>query len=374
MRELLAALDAWRRAGRRIALARVVDLAGSGPRRPGAAMAVNEDGEVAGSVSGGCVEGAVVQACLQAFETGERSVISFGYSDDDAFAVGLTCGGTIHLFVAELQPDLVSDGLVYDGLAEGLRAGVAMALATVIEGPAVGSSLLLAEDASPLGSLGSLGDPELDRIVTRDALGELAVGASRIRHYGPQGQALRDDVSVFVESFVPPARMLIFGAVDFTAALCKVAKVLGFRVILCDARAVFATPTRFPHADEIVVDWPHRLLERVGQTLTARDAICVLTHEAKFDVPAIIAALGTEAGYIGAMGSRRTHTDRALRLRQAGVDDADLARLYSPIGLDLGALTPEDTAVSICAEIIAARRSDHKVRSLSEVDGPIHAR
>jgi xanthine dehydrogenase accessory factor len=372
MRELLAALDAWHRAGQRVALARVVDLQGSGPRRPGAAMAVNEDGEVAGSVSGGCVEGAVVQACLEALETGERSVISFGYSDDDAFAVGLTCGGTIHLFVAELQPGPpCDDGLVYDGLAAGLRTGAAMALATVIEGPAVGSSLLLvAEDAS---SIGSLGDPELDRIVARDALGELAVGASRIRHYGPQGQALRDDVSVFVESFVPPARMLIFGAVDFTAALCKVAKVLGFRVILCDARAVFATPARFPHADEIVVDWPHRLLERIGQTLTARDAICVLTHEATFDVPAIIAALGTDAGYVGAMGSRRTHTDRTLRLRQAGVDDADLARLHSPIGLDLGALTPEDTAVSICAEVIAARRNDHTVRSLSQVEGPIHA-
>ncbi len=367
MRELLGELDAWRRAGRRIALARVVALDGSGPRLPGAVMAVSEDGEVAGSVSGGCVEGAVVQACLDAFATGRREVISFGYSDDDAFAVGLTCGGTIHLFVAELHP-----GEVFDGLAEALRAGTAMALATVISGPGTGSMLLLPAGDGP--AIGSLGDPELDRVAGRDARGELAVGSTRIRHYGPQGQARREEVSVFVESFVQPARMLVFGAVDFAAALCKVATVLGFRVTLCDAREVFATPTRFPQADEIVVDWPHRLLERIGPTLTARDVICVLTHEAKFDVPAIVAALDTDAGYLGAMGSRRTHADRLMRLRQAGVGESDLARLHSPIGLDLGAMTPEDTAVSICAEIIAARRSHRKVRPLSEVEGPIHAR
>jgi len=375
MRELLGDLARWRRQGKRIALARVVDLEGSGPRLPGAAMAVNQDGAVAGSVSGGCVEGAVVQACLDAFETGERKVISFGYSDDDAFAVGLTCGGTIHLFVAEIQANELDDAL-----ADGLRAGRAMALATVIEGPGAGSSLLLRPVPGERDEVfGTLGDPELDRVVTRDAAGELAVGATRIRRYGPRGQARRDEVSVFVESFVQPAQMLIFGAVDFAASLCEVAKVLGYRVTLCDAREVFATPARFPYADEIVVDWPHRLLERVGAELTPRDAICVLTHEAKFDVPAVVAALRTKAGYLGAMGSRRTHADRVRRLREAGVDDAGLARLRSPIGLDLGALTPEETAVSICAEVIAARRDaisagqPRPVRSLSDADGPIHA-
>jgi xanthine dehydrogenase accessory factor len=366
MRELLDGLDRWLAEGRRVAVARVVDLEGSGPRAPGAAMAVSADGEVLGSVSGGCVEGAVVQAALEVLDGTERPVLSFGFSDDDAFAVGLTCGGTIQLF---LEP--LSEMTVYPELAAAVRAEVPVALATVINGPSAGATLLIGA-GSPVGSLG---DPELDRVVTRDAAGELAIGATRVRRYGPRGEARRDDVSIFIESFVPPARMIIFGAVDFAASLGQVAKILGYRVILCDAREMFATRTRFPFADEVVVDWPHRLLARIGPELTARDVICVLTHEAKFDVPAIVAALQTEVGYLGAMGSRRTHDDRLRRLLDAGVDRAGLARLRSPIGLDLGALTPEETAVSICAEIIATRTgSETAVRSLSVTEGPIHAK
>lgn len=389
MRELLDGLDRWLAEGRPAAIARVVDLAGSGPRAPGAAMAVTADGEVLGSVSGGCVEGAVVQASLDVLDSTDRPVLSFGYSDDDAFAVGLTCGGTIQLFIEPL-----SELSVYPQLAAAVRAGTPVALATMISGPAAGSTLLVSE-AVPSGSvgdlsdlvgdragaggdvppIGSLGDPELDRVVARDAAGELAIGGTRVRRYGPRGEARRDEVSIFIESFVPPARMIIFGAVDFASALSQVAKVLGYRVTLCDARQMFATRTRFPSADEVVVDWPHRLLERIGPELTPRDVICVLTHEAKFDVPAIVAALGTKVGYLGAMGSRRTHDDRIRRLHDAGVDDVDLTRLRSPIGLDLGALTPEETAVSICAEIIATRiGSDTTVRSLSATDGPIHHR
>jgi xanthine dehydrogenase accessory factor len=369
MRELLDGLDRWRAEGRQVAIARVVDLEGSGPRAPGAAMAVSDQGEVLGSVSGGCVEGAVVQAALDVLDGDERPVLSFGFSDDDAFAVGLTCGGTIQLF---LEP--LAELTVYDQLAEAVRAGVPVALATVISGPAAGSTMLVgAGGDTALG--GTLGDPELDRVVTRDAAGELAIGSTRVRRYGPRGEARRDEVAIFIESFVPPARMIIFGAVDFASALTQVAKVLGYRVTLCDARQMFATRTRFPHADEVVVDWPHRLLDRIGPELTARDVICVLTHEAKFDVPAILAALDTEVGYLGAMGSRRTHDDRLRRLREAGVDEARLARLRSPIGLDLGALTPEETAVSICAEVIATRTgADVAVRSLSSTDGPIHHR
>ncbi len=372
MRELLPAVDRWRRHGQRIVLARVVDLEGSGPRLPGAAMAVNEDGEVAGSVSGGCVEAAVAQACLDALQSEERSVISFGYSDDDAFAAGLTCGGTVHLFVAEFE-----SGPLYETLRAGLRTGAAMALATVIEGANSGQNLLLfAEDSAPGGFsvIGSLGDAELDRVVSRDARGELAVGATRIRRYGAAGEARRSDVSVFIESFMPPAKMMIFGAVDFAGALSEAAKILGYHVTLCDAREVFATRARFPYPDEIVVDWPHRLLKRIGPSLTQRDAICVLTHEARFDVPAIMAGLNTQAGYIGAMGSRRTHDDRIQRLLDAGADPVEIKRLHSPIGLDLGALTPEETAFSICAEIIASRRDDRPPLSLSDVSGPIHAR
>jgi xanthine dehydrogenase accessory factor len=257
---------------------------------------------------------------------------------------------------------------LFEVLAESLRAERPVGLATVVEGPGRGAKLLV-RPGEP--ALGSLGNEDLDRVVARDALGELAAGTTGVRHYGPCGEARQQDVAVFVESFAPPPQMLIFGAVDFTAALAKVAKVLGYRVTVCDARPVFATRRRFPMADEVVADWPHRLLEKVGQTLGPRDAVCVLTHDHKFDVPAIVAALGTETGYLGAMGSRRTHADRVERLRAEGVDDAGLARVMAPIGLDIGARTPEETAVAICAEIIALR-TGRSAPSLRDTAGPIH--
>lgn len=260
---------------------------------------------------------------------------------------------------------------IYDELAESVRAHAPVALATIVSGPGVGAKLLVRPDST---ALGSLGDADLDRVVARDAEGELAAGGTRVRHYGPQGQAGRNEVAVFIESFVAPPQMIIFGAVDFAAALARVAKVLGYRVTVCDARAVFATAARFPSADSIVVDWPDTYLGRVGASLTPRDAICVLTHDAKFDVPAIIAALGTDVGYLGAMGSRRTDRDRVARLADAGVSAAAIARVRSPIGLAIGARTPEETAVSICAEIIAARAGQADGRPLRSVAGPIHPR
>jgi xanthine dehydrogenase accessory factor len=260
---------------------------------------------------------------------------------------------------------------IYDALASSVRAGSPAALATVLNGPGVGAKLLVRTGAA---ALGSLGDPDLDRVVARDAGGELAAGTARVRHYGPEGQARRDEVAVFIESFVAPPQMIIFGAVDFTAALARVAKVLGYRVTVCDARAVFATAARFPGADEVVVDWPDQFLQRVGPSLTARDAICVLTHDAKFDVPAIVAGLGTAVGYLGAMGSRRTDRDRVRRLREAGVTEAGIARVRAPIGLAIGARSPEETAVSICAEIIATRAGLTDIRPLQAVEGPIHQR
>jgi xanthine dehydrogenase accessory factor len=258
---------------------------------------------------------------------------------------------------------------LYDTLAAAVRADRPVALATVIAGPGTGGKLLVGPD---LPATGTLGNPDLDRVVARDALGELAAGTTTVRHYGEQGQAREAVVAVFVESFAPPPRMLVFGAVDFTAALVRVAKVLGYRVTVCDAREVFATRKRFPEADEVVVDWPDRLLGQVGGSLTARDAVCVLTHDAKFDVPALVAALATRVGYVGAMGSRRTHADRVARLVEAGVDEAGLARIRAPIGLDIGARTPEETAVSICAEIIARHTGRAEARALTDVDGPIH--
>jgi xanthine dehydrogenase accessory factor len=257
---------------------------------------------------------------------------------------------------------------IYDALRDALRAEEPVALATVVNGPNVGAKLLVAPDGEPMGGLGGA---SLDRVVTRDARAQLQAGLTATRHYGPNGEARERAVEVFVESFAPPPRMIIFGAVDFTAALARAAKLLGYRVTVCDARAVFATPQRFPMADEVVNDWPHRYLVKVGEELGSRDAVCVLTHDHKFDVPAIIAALDTDAGYIGAMGSRRTHAERERRLRAEGVDDAGLERVMGPIGLDLGARTPEETAISICAEIIALR-TGRTFGSLRDTDGPIH--
>jgi len=259
-------------------------------------------------------------------------------------------------------------GRVYDELREALRRHEPVALATVIAGPNVGAKLLVRPGSEPIGTLG---DPGLDRVVTRDARGELEAGLTSTRHYGMHGEAREDAVSVFIESFALPPRMIIFGAVDFTAALAKVAKVLGYRVTVCDARAVFATVQRFPMADEVVNDWPDRYLAKVGDELGPRDAVCVLTHDHKFDVPAIAAAVRTNVGYLGAMGSRRTHEGRIERLREAGLGDDAIARVMSPIGLDIGARTPEETAISIAAEIIALRTGRFG-RSLRDTAGPIH--
>jgi xanthine dehydrogenase accessory factor len=363
MKDVLADMERMGRGGRPVALARVVGLEGSGPRDPGATMVVSAEGEVAGSVSGGCVEGAVLTEALEVLQGNLTPKLStFGYSDDDAFAVGLSCGGTIHVFIEPLDP------LVLDQLRPALASGSPIALATVVSGPDIGSHLIVAPGRP---AVGTLGNPDLDRVVERDTLGELEAGRSGTRHYGPAGEARQDDVAVFIESFAPPPRMVIFGAVDFTAALLRVAKFLGYHVTVCDARAVFATKQRFPLADEVVVDWPDRYLRSAGGGLGPRDAVCVLTHDAKFDVPAIQAALATGVGYIGAMGSRRTHSARVDRLLEAGVSSAELGRVMSPIGLDLGSRTPEETAISICAEIIA-QRTGREAPSLRDVEGPIH--
>jgi xanthine dehydrogenase accessory factor len=366
VREVLDDIERWRAAGKRVALARVVGVEGSGPRLPGAAMAVSADSDVAGSVSGGCVEGAVLEEALDVLQGNPPRLVSYGIADEDAFSVGLTCGGTIRIFVEDLALDGPTDA--YETLRDAIRAEEPIALATMVTGPAPGAKLVVRPNCEAIGSLGQV---DLDRVVGRDALAELAAGITTMRHYGPRGEARQEEVSVLIESFAPPPQMIIFGAVDFTAALTRVAKVLGYRVTVCDAREVFATRARFPEADDVVVAWPDRHLAAVGSTLGQRDAICVLTHDHKFDVPAIVAALATNAGYIGAMGSRRTHAERVARLREAGVTDAQFARIMAPIGLDLGARTPEETAVSICGELIA-NRTGRPVPSLREGDGPLH--
>ena len=262
---------------------------------------------------------------------------------------------------------------IFEQLRDRIRSEQPVALATVIDGPERGAKLLVVP-GSP--AAGTLGDPDLDRVVARDTLAELEAARSGVRHYGPQGQTTPEDledsplIRVYIESHAPPPQMWIFGAVDFTAALAKVAKVLGYRVTVCDAREVFATRRRFPMADEVVVSWPGPVFERRGGSLGPRDAVCILTHDPKFDVPAVQGAVATDVGYIGVMGSRTTHEKRMERLREAGVDDLD--RLMSPIGLDIGARTPEETAISICAEIIAAH-TGKAAPSLKNSEGPIHA-
>ncbi len=263
---------------------------------------------------------------------------------------------------------------VYELLRDAIRAEQPVALATLIRAvdPAapIGAKLLVLPGEDPVGSLG---DAELDRVVARDTEGELASGLTSTRHYGPSGEARQEGVSIFIECFSAPPRMIIFGAVDFTAALVRAAKLLGYRVTVCDARPVFATKQRFMLADDVVNDWPDRHLNAVGGDLGPRDAVCVLTHDPKFDVPAIRAAVTTNVGYLGAMGSRKTHTTRCERLREAGLTEAEIARVMAPIGIDIGARTPEETAIAIVAEIIALR-TGRAVASLRDGDGPIHRR
>ncbi|MFI8992920.1 XdhC family protein [Streptomyces sp. NPDC053542] len=368
MLDIAAELDRWVREDREFAVASVVAVGGSAPRRPGAALAVDSEGTAIGSVSGGCVEGAVYDLCVQALQDGTTVRERFGYSDEDAFAVGLTCGGTIEVLVTPVPAD-APDRAVLAAALSGAARGEATALARVAAGPPElrGRALLVRPDGSYEGSLAGLsedgpsengsggpgGRAELDRTAAAEARAMLDVGRTGTLDISEDGSHCPGGVTLFVESSVPPPRMIVFGAVDFAAALVRTGKFLGYHVTVCDARPVFATRTRFPEADDIVVDWPHRYLERTGTD--DRTVLCVLTHDAKFDVPLLTEALRRPAAFIGAMGSRRTHEDRDRRLREAGLTDQDLARLHSPIGLDLGARTPEETALSIAAEIIATR-------------------
>ncbi|MEE1806229.1 XdhC family protein [Streptomyces sp. BE133] len=366
MRELLSELRAWHDAGTAFALATVVSVRGSAPRAPGAMMAVTADGAVAGSVSGGCVEGAVYEVAGEVLATGSPQLQTYGISDDEAFGVGLTCGGTIEVFVRSFASAADRDRL--REVADSIGRGEPVAVATVISGEAEPGACLVVRARA---TQGTLGDEGLDSAVTDDARGLLAQGATGALRYGAHGERRMQEVSVFVQTYAPPPRMLVFGAIDHAAATARMGSFLGYRVTVCDARPAFATRDRFPTADEVICAWPHAYLRATD--IDERTVICVLTHDPKFDVPLLVAALRTPAAYIGVMGSRRTHLDRAARLREAGVDAAELARLASPVGLDLGARTPEETAVSIAAEIIQHRWGGTG-RPLGELTGAIHGR
>jgi xanthine dehydrogenase accessory factor len=376
MRDVLPELLEWWRAGGTTGMGTVVSTFRSAPRQPGASMLVGPDGQAVGSVSGGCVEGAVYQLAEQVVESRRPVLQRYGVSDDDAFAVGLTCGGILDVFVEAVDsrsfPEL-------EQVADDIEHQRPVAVATVIDHPdadRVGRRLVVRPEDSDLPRQGNLGSFRADDAVADDVQGLLASGRSETLGYGPEGQRRGEGMRVFVASYAPAPRMLVFGAIDFAAAVAKVGALLGYRVTVCDARPVFATRSRFPAADDIVVSWPHRFLaaEVESGRVDERTVICVLTHDPKFDVPLLEVALRLpNVAYIGAMGSRRTHDDRIKRLLEAGLSDAELSRLSSPIGLDLGARTPEETAVSIAAEIIATRWGGRGER-LAVMEGPIHHR
>lgn len=372
MLDIAEELNRWVEQGRDFAVATVVAVGGSAPRQPGAALAVDSEGTAIGSVSGGCVEGAVYELCQQALEDGETVLERFGYSDDDAFAVGLTCGGIIDILITPIPADSPVREVFAAALAAAAR-GEAAAVARIAEGPAelMGRAVLVSADGAHEGGFG--GHPELDRTIAEEARAMLDAGRTGVLEIGADGRLCGEPLKVLVEASVPPPRMIVFGAIDFASALVRIGKFLGYRVTLCDARPVFATRNRFPEADEIVVDWPHRYLEEQSRAgvLDGRTVLCVLTHDAKFDVPLLELALRLPVAYVGAMGSRRTHEDRNARLREVGVTEMELARLRSPIGLDLGARSPEETALSIAAEIVANRRGGTGV-SLTGAHIPIH--
>ncbi len=374
MRDVLDRLLPWWQAGETVGVGTVVATFQSAPRAPGAAMLVGPGGEAVGSVSGGCVEGAVYELAEQVIADGRPVLQRYGVSDDDAFAVGLTCGGVLDVFIEVIDKQTFPE---LGEVAADIEAGRPVAVATVVshdEPSRIGRRLVVrpTDHAQPV--VGSLGSTRADDAVAADARGLLAAGRNETLHYGPEGQRRGEGMAVFVVSYAPKPRMLVFGAIDFAAAVARVGSFLGYQVTVCDARPVFATATRFPEADEVVVSWPHKYLtEQVAQNLVdERTVLCVLTHDPKFDVPLLEVALRLpEVAYVGAMGSRRTHDDRMKRLREAGLTDDELGRLSSPIGLDLGARTPEETAVSIAAEIIALRWGGKGDR-LAGVEGPIH--
>ncbi|HET7857360.1 MAG TPA: XdhC/CoxI family protein [Gaiellaceae bacterium] len=325
MKEILGTLERWVGEGLRVATATVVATERSAPRDPGAVLAVSERGEVAGSVTGGCVEPAVYQEAVEVLEGGEPRLRSYGIADEDAFEVGLPCGGTVHIFVDALDGELVPP------LAEALREERPVALEVAISGPRIGAKRLVSTGEGPGGEL--------------LARGETAIVET-------------DDGELFVSSFAPRPNMYVFGAVDHAAAVAQVGRFLGYRVTVCDARARFATAERFPDVDELVVEWPDRFLAQAP--VDERTAICVLTHDHKFDVPLLEVALETPAGYIGAMGSRRTNEARADRLKAEGVTAEQLERIHAPIGLDIGSRTPEEVAIAVAAQIVDTFRSSRK--------------
>ncbi len=325
MRDVLPTVEGWVAAGRRVAVCTVVRVERSAPRLPGSVMAVADTGEVAGSVTGGCVESALYMQTEEVLAGGPPRLATFGIVDDEAFDVGLPCGGTVHVFIEMLDPE------VFARVAEAIRSERPVAYVTTVAGDALGGARVVERTDAPADEVEAAAQPLL-------ALGE-------------SGVVTVGDDQVFVSALVPRPAMYIFGAIDFASALATVGHFMGYRVTVCDPRALFITPARFPDADELVTEWPHEFLEHAP--VDERTAICVLTHDEKFDVPALKVAVGTPARFIGAMGSSRTTARRRARLLEEGVTEEELARIHAPIGLPIASRTPEEVALAIGAQIVA---------------------
>ncbi|MGA9312536.1 MAG: XdhC/CoxI family protein, partial [Pseudonocardiaceae bacterium] len=353
MREVLDELVAEWRQGKSTAVGTVVSTYRSAPRPAGASMLVTSDERAVGSVSGGCVEGAVFELGQQVLAEDTPVLQRYGVSDDAAFTVGITCGGIIDVFVEKVDPIHFPE---LDDVAASVEKKEAVAVVTVVAHPdpeRVGLRMVVWPDRHT----GTVGSSHADEAILEDVRGALAAGRVVTLHYGPEGERRGEGMDVFVNSMQPPPRMLVFGAIDFAAAMARVGVLLGYHTTVCDARPVFATKSRFPDAHEVVVNWPHRYLKEEVEAgrIDQRTVITVLTHDPKFDVPVLVEALKLDLAYIGAMGSRKTHRNREERLREAGVTDEQLKKIASPIGLDLGARTPDETAVAIAAEVISLR-------------------
>jgi xanthine dehydrogenase accessory factor len=337
MRDVLSDLDRWDAAGQAAAVATVLSIRRSAPRAPGSKMAVSASGEVAGMISGGCVEGSVVETCLEVIDGAPPRSVHYGIADEEAWGVGLPCGGEIEVWISRWEPSGAPARLA--ALA---REGGRGALVTLLDGS--GAALFLDADGA---TEGGLGDAQLDA-AAREAAGELMwAERSERRPLGP------DAADAFVDVVYPSPRLLIVGAIDLAGALCRVARTLGWRPWVIDPRPAFATQRRFPDAEEVIVAWPQKAFAQLG--IDRATAVAALTHDPKIDDAALEIALRSEASYVGAMGSRPAQARRRERLLELGLGDAELDRLAAPIGLDLGALSPEETALSVMAEIVALR-------------------
>jgi len=353
----------WLDEGRRVVSATLVETVGSAPLDPGAQLLVDDLGRVEGSVTGGCVESALVEEGSAVLAGAPPRVVTYGITDAQAAEVGLMCGGTVKVFVHQLR-----DRDALDAAASDIEAGDPAALCTLLDGSSAGAQMAV----GPEGRAGSLEHtPLLDHSVARDARGYLDEGRSAVRTYSARGETMGADLRVAIHAFAAPPRMVIIGAIDFSAALARMATAIGYRVTIVDARQAFLSSPRFSAHAETVLSWPEAYLAdvRLGQ----RDAVLVFSHDPKFDEPALLGAIGSGAGYVGALGSRRTHAEREARLRKVGVVEEDLQRINAPCGLDIGARTPSETAIAVLGEVLALR-SGRRGGRLAEAEGPIHPR